>query len=144
MATKQAEKKIETRYVYAVGRRKTAVAEVRLFPLSEKEKDSDILVNGKLLKTYFTTTREEASALAPLKTIGAEGQFRATILARGGGKSGQADAVKLGIARALVKHDLGLRPLLKAAGFLSRDARAVERKKPGLKKARRAPQWSKR
>lgn len=144
MTTKQSDKKTETRYLYAVGRRKTAVAEVRLFPLSEKEKEADILVNGKPLKTYFTTTREEASALAPLKVVGMAEQFRATILARGGGKSGQADAVKLGIARALLKHDLGLRPLLKAAGLLSRDARAVERKKPGLKKARRAPQWSKR
>jgi small subunit ribosomal protein S9 len=131
----------EERYAYAVGRRKTAVAQVRLYPSSKAE---EAVVNGRPLKEYFATPALQAAALAPLVSAGLTEAFRVSVLVRGGGLNGQADAVKLGVARALIKHDEVLRPALKAAGLLTRDARAVERKKPGLHKARRAPQWAKR
>ena len=133
--------KVADRYLYAVGRRKTAVAQVRLYPVDKAE---TAVVNGKAIRTYFGTAALEATALSPLKIAGLEETFTITVLVRGGGLHGQADAVKLGVARALLKHDALLRSTLKAQGLLTRDARAVERKKPGLKKARRAPQWSKR
>lgn len=129
------------RYVYAVGRRKTAVAQVRLYPSTEAEV---VIVNKKAIREYFGTPALEAQALLPLKTSGLEAAFRVSVVVRGGGLHGQADAIKLGVARCLVKHDPLLRATLKALGFLTRDSRAVERKKPGLKKARRAPQWAKR
>jgi len=133
--------KAAERYLYAVGRRKTAVAQVRLYPVDKAE---TAVVNGKTIRAYFGTAALEAMALSPLKLTGLEETFTVTVLVRGGGLHGQADAVKLGVARALLKHDVLLRSTLKAQGLLTRDARAVERKKPGLKKARRAPQWSKR
>lgn len=134
-------KDTEDRYVYAVGRRKTAVAQVRLYAVSKAE---TVIVNERPIREYFGTLALETMALSPLKATGLEESFRVTVLVRGGGLNGQADAIKLGVARALFKHDALLRPTLKAQGFLTRDARAVERKKPGLKKARRAPQWAKR
>ena len=133
--------KAANRYFYAVGRRKTAVAQVRLHP---GEKSRDITVNEKAILEYFGTPALVAQALQPLKTVGLEEAFMVTVVTRGGGLHGQAGAVSLGVARALLKHDALLRPTLKAQGLLTRDARAVERKKAGLKKARRAPQWSKR
>lgn len=129
------------RYIYAVGRRKTAVAQVRLYPSSQA---IGAVVNSRPIREYFGTAALETVALSPLKTAGLENAFRVTILVRGGGLHGQAGAVRLGVARALFKHDALLRPVLKAQGFLTRDSRAVERKKPGLKKARRSPQWAKR
>lgn len=129
------------RYVYAVGRRKTAVAQVRLYAVSKAE---GAIVNKRPIREYFGTPALETVALAPLKTTGLENAFRVTVLVRGGGLHGQAGAIRLGVARALLKHDALLRPVLKAQGFLTRDSRAVERKKPGLKKARRSPQWAKR
>ena len=132
---------VAARYLYAVGRRKTAVAQVRLYPVAKSE---GVIVNKKTIRAYFGTPALEAQALLPLKTTGLEESFTVTVVVRGGGLHGQADAIKLGVARALILHDILLRPTLKALGFLTRDARAVERKKPGLKKARRAPQWSKR
>lgn len=143
MVTKKVEKKEEdARYHYAVGRRKTAVALVRLYP-TDGEKQGHT-VNGKTIELYFGTEEQRLSLMAPLKETGLADKFRLSLVVRGGGKSGQADAVKLGIARALLKFDLALRPTIKAAGYLTRDSRSVERKKPGLKKARRAPQWAKR
>lgn len=139
-AVKETKEK-EERYAYAVGRRKTAVAQVRIYPTSKPE---GAIVNKKPIREYFGTPALEATALSPLKTSGLEESFRVTVVVRGGGLHGQADAIKLGIARALIIKDPALRPTLKVQGFLTRDARAVERKKPGLKKARRAPQWSKR
>ncbi len=133
--------KTAERYLYAVGRRKTAVAQVRLYPVDKAE---EAVVNGKSILAYFGTPALVAQALSPLKLTGLETAFTMTVVVRGGGLHGQADAIKLGIARSLVKHDLLLRATLKAQGMMTRDARAVERKKPGLKKARRAPQWSKR
>ncbi len=132
---------VAERYVYAVGRRKTAVAQVRLYAASKAE---GAIVNKRPIREYFGTPALETVALAPLKTVGLENAFSVTILVRGGGLHGQAGAIKLGVARALFKHDALLRPVLKAQGFLTRDSRAVERKKPGLKKARRSPQWAKR
>lgn len=136
----KAEKAAE-RYLYAVGRRKTAVAQVRLYPVDKAE---EAVVNKKTALEYFGTPALVAQAFSPLKLTGFETAFTITIVVRGGGLHGQADAVKLGVARCLVKHDALLRATLKANGYMTRDARAVERKKPGLKKARRAPQWSKR
>jgi small subunit ribosomal protein S9 len=135
-------KKTTEKYVYAVGRRKTASVQARLF-LDSKEVPETI-VNGRALKAYFGTASLVANVLAPIKAVGMEERATVSLLAQGGGLSGQSDASKLAIARALVKHDALLRPALKAAGFLTRDARKVERKKPGLKKARKSPQWAKR
>lgn len=133
--------KVAEAYLYAVGRRKTAVAQVRLYPVDQAK---EAVVNGKAILAYFGTPALVAQALSPLKLVGKEDAFTVTVVVRGGGLHGQADAIKLGVARCLVKHDALLRASLKASGYMTRDARAVERKKPGLKKARRAPQWSKR
>lgn len=135
---------LDERYVYAVGRRKTAVAQVRLYPV-KKGTEATLLANGgKTIFEYFGTEGLTNNAIAPLKTAGLEADWSVSILVRGGGKHGQSDAAKLGVARALLKHDPLLRSVLKAEGYLTRDARSVERKKPGLKKARKSPQWSKR
>lgn len=132
----------EGRYVYAVGRRKTAVAQVRLF--EGKGEVVDILVNDRKFDQYFNTTAQREAVMAPLKAVGQDKSVYITVHVNGGGLSGQADAVKLGIARALVEKDVLLRAALKAQKLLTRDPRSVERKKPGLRKARRAPQWAKR
>ena len=143
--TTEAVKPKEERYLYAVGRRKTAVAQVRLYPADAKEDEVlEHVVNKKSISVYFGTTSLQTPVFAPLQTTGLLGKFRVSVVVSGGGSSAQSEAVRLGVARALVKHDELLRPALRAAGFLTRDSRAVERKKPGLKKARRAPQWAKR
>jgi small subunit ribosomal protein S9 len=134
--------KIE-KYFFAVGRRKTSVAQVRIFD-SEKAGEADFVVNGKKAKDYFPTVSLQNTIFAPFKAVGVFGKFKFTILAKGGGINGQADAVKLGISRALVKYNEEFRKTLKDLGFLTRDSRKVERKKPGLKKARKSPQWAKR
>lgn len=131
------------RYVYAVGRRKTAVAQVRYFA-DAKSETLEIVVNNRPYNEYFNTFEQREACVAPLKVVGKSEAAKISVLVQGGGLAGQADAVKLGIARALVEHDALVRPALKAEKLLTRDARAVERKKPGLKKARRAPQWAKR
>lgn len=141
-AKKQTKKKSDETYIYAVGRRKTAVAQVRLYVDASME-EPEVTVNERSSKEYFPTVQLQGMFLNPFRVIGVQG-FRVSLLVRGGGVHGQADAARLAIARALVKLDAAHRPLLKANGLLVRDAREVERKKPGLKKARRAPQWSKR
>ena len=133
----------EGRYVYAVGRRKTAVAQVRYYA-DAKAEALEIIVNNRPYNEYFNTFEQREACVAPLKVVGKSEAAKISVLVSGGGLSGQADAVKLGIARALVEHDALVRPALKAEKLLTRDPRAVERKKPGLKKARRAPQWAKR
>ena len=138
---KSKDKTFDGKYHAGVGRRKTAVAQVRVFC---DAKDSDIIVNGKKFDEYFTTDTQKDHVLEPLKVTGMHEKCAISILVKGGGLSGQSDAAKLGIARALVKYDETLRPSLKVDGLLTRDARKVERKKPGLRKARRSPQWSKR
>ncbi|MGL4610858.1 MAG: 30S ribosomal protein S9 [Trueperaceae bacterium] len=124
---------------YGTGRRKASVARVFLRPGSGR-----ITVNGREFQEYFRGVLKGVQALEPLKITGSAGRFDALITVDGGGPSGQADAIKLGVARALVKMDANLRARLKQAGHLRRDARVVERKKYGLHKARRAPQFSKR
>jgi len=121
------------------GRRKGAVARVRLAP-----GDGGFTVNGRQVDDYFPTRVHRMLARGPLTTLGRERDYDVTVTIRGGGISGQAGAVRLGIARALVEIDPELRSQLKAEGFLTRDAREKERRKYGLKKARKAPQYSKR
>lgn len=132
--------KKDGKYFYSVGRRKRSVASVRLF---EKGK-GDILVNGKSIKEYFPTLKLQKKVTGPLELVGKLDGHDVTIYVEGGGVTGQADSVRLGIARALVKMEAELRATLKGNGMLRRDPRKKERKKPGLKRARRAPQWSKR
>lgn len=137
------EVKVPEKYFSGVGRRKTAVAIVRIFE-DAKEGESEVTVNSKKGKEYFPTLRLQGLFLEPIRTIGLENKFRISVHVRGGGPMGQASAAGLGLARALVSANTEHRPLLKSGKFLSRDSRKVERKKPGLNKARRAPQWSKR
>ena len=145
----KAEEKVEKfikstdKYFYAVGRRKTASAQVRLFT-NDKATDNEIIINGKKLPDYFPVVSMQNNLLAPLKTVGMYGKFSMSVIVRGGGVTGQVEGIRLGIARALVKYDESLKKTLKDIGLLTRDSREVERKKPGLKKARKAPQWAKR
>lgn len=127
------------KYVYAVGRRKESSAQVRLY--SGKGK---ITVNKKEYRQYFPTFYLQKIVFQPLRLTKLQNKFDVSVKVRGGGIKGQAEAIRLGIARCLVKSDAKLRPSLKAEGFLKRDARVKERKKPGLKRARKAPQWAKR
>lgn len=124
---------------YGTGRRKSSVARVRLVP-----GNGQIVVNGKDSKDYFCKKTLEMIIRQPLVLTETEGRFDVLVNAHGGGTTGQAGAVRLGIARALLKADPEFRPALKRAGFLTRDPRMKERKKYGLKAARRAPQFSKR
>ncbi len=121
------------------GKRKTSVARVILRP-----GDGATWINGRTIEEYFPRTAHRAIALAPFKTAGVEGRYDLRVRVAGGGPSGQAGAVRHGIARALVESDPELRAPLKRQGYLTRDARIVERKKAGLHKARKAPQFSKR
>ena len=121
------------------GKRKTSVARVILRP-----GDGKTWVNGKSLEVYFPRLMHRTIALSPLKTTELAGQYDLRVRVHGGGPSGQAGAVRHGIARALVEVNPDFRVLLKRQGFLTRDARQVERKKAGLHKARKAPQFSKR
>jgi small subunit ribosomal protein S9 len=123
----------------AVGRRKEAVTRVFL-----SKGEGKITINGKDYKAYFPLVYLQNQVEAPFKTIEATDKFDVVINAAGGGVKGQAEAAKLGISRALLEVSLDYRPALKAAGLLKRDPRAVERKKPGRKKARRSFQFSKR
>lgn len=123
----------------AIGRRKEAITRVFL-----SRGDGKITVNGKDYKTYFPLVYLQNQVEAPLKTIDGAGKFDIVINATGGGIKGQAEAAKLGISRALLEISTEYRPALKAAGLLKRDPRAVERKKPGRKKARKSFQFSKR
>ncbi len=124
----------------ALGRRKTATAQVRLFPNGKGE----ITVNKRPYVEYFPIFDLRETVLSPLKLAGRDKSVDISALVRGGGLRGQADAVKLGIARALLLLDETLHRTLRKTGHLTRDARKKERKKYGLKKARRAPQWAKR
>lgn len=129
------------RYFYAVGKRKTAIAQVRIYPT---DTPTDVLVNDKKLELYFSVQRFADVVKSALNSVGLSEKFNITVKVTGGGINAQAEAIRLGISRALIKFDETLRKVLKAEGFLTRDARVVERKKPGLKKARKSPQWAKR
>lgn len=127
-------------YIYAVGRRKSAVARVRLFTVGT----GSFTVNKKSVEAYFSTFESQKTAREALEKIEAKGIYDVSAYVKGGGVAGQADAVRLGIARALVKFNEDFRKPMRSLGFLTRDPRVKERKKPGLKRARRAPQFSKR
>jgi small subunit ribosomal protein S9 len=128
-------------YIEGIGRRKTATARVRITPATE----TTIVVNEKSLKDYFQNEAFEATVMSVLNTkdAGIE-NYTVTVKVSGSGLSAQSEAIRLGIARALVKEKAPRRSILKPLGFLKRDQRSVERKKFGLLKARRRPQWSKR
>jgi small subunit ribosomal protein S9 len=128
----------DERYYYGTGRRKEAVAQVRVYPGS-----GELTVNGRPATEYFSAS-QLARITALLSLIGRAGSLRISALVSGGGKSGQVDAMRHGIARALAEGEPELRPTLKRSGFLTRDSREKERKKYGLKRARKAPQFSKR
>lgn len=136
------EKKVEkkAKYFEAVGRRKTATARVRLFTQGEK----GMTVNGKSYKVYFPVFSWQKIVKEALEEIKWQDKFRISVVVKGGGLSGQAEAIRHGIARALVVLNPDFRKRLRKLGFLTRDPRMRERKKFGLKRARRGPQWSKR
>ncbi len=121
------------------GKRKTSIARVILRP-----GDGTTWINGRTLEEYFPRPSLRTTATAPLRVAGVEGHFDVRARLHGGGLTGQAGALRHGLARALVEADPSLRTVLKREGFLTRDARIVERKKAGLHKARKAPQYSKR
>jgi small subunit ribosomal protein S9 len=127
------------RFITAIGRRKHAVANIRLY----KKGNGSLLVNDDRPSRYFTPTQVNAFR-QPLKLTSHLKDIDLTVVVSGGGKQGQAEAIQHGIARALLEFEPALQPVLRAKGYLTRDARRNERKKPGLKKARRAPQWAKR
>lgn len=123
----------------STGRRKEAIARVRISPGS-----GEVQINGRSLEDYFPTRVHRMVAQSPLRTIGREKQYDVLATIEGGGVNGQAGALRLGIARALIELEPELRGQLKSEGYLTRDAREKERRKYGLKKARKAPQYSKR
>ena len=125
-------------YIETVGRRKTAAARVRITPASKQQ----ITVNDKDYAEFFPIKELQQDVLAPFKDL--DQKFVVTAVVKGGGVASQAEAVRHGIARALTEFDAELRGQLKKSGYLKRDPRTKERKKPGLKKARKRPQWSKR
>lgn len=127
-------------YYYAIGRRKNAVAQIRLY----KKGDGEIKVNDKEIKTYFPREEWQNNILAPLKAMGQMNKLNVIATVKGGGVNAQSEAIRLAISRALLQLNPIFRRGLKKYGYLTRDARKKERKKPGLKRARRAPQWQKR
>lgn len=127
-------------YIFTVGRRKRAVARVFLY----KDGKGEIEVNGRPLEKYFPTSLLAQAARASLVHSSMPKSIRVVAKVTGGGMTGQAEAVRLGITRGLLKLDETLRPTFRARGFMTRDPREKERKKPGLKRARRGPQWAKR
>jgi small subunit ribosomal protein S9 len=129
----------DVRYFEGIGRRKRAVARVRLYP-----GNGEIVINDKALEEYFGRPQDWEEAVAPLRLTKNEGRFNLSVVVKGGGITGQSEAIRHGVARALLEVNPSLRPLLRRAGFLTRDPREKERKKPGLKRARKAPQYTKR
>jgi small subunit ribosomal protein S9 len=130
---------MSVKHFYGTGRRKRSVARVRILPGTGKW-----LINDRDIDDYFGLDTLKLIAKQPFDTTGTSGKYDVIITVHGGGVTGQAGAIRMGIARALLSVDSEFRLSLKKAGFLTRDSRAVERKKYGLKKARRAPQFSKR
>jgi small subunit ribosomal protein S9 len=134
-------KSVGEKYTEAVGRRKTAIARVRLFPVKDK---IEFLINSKDSKVYFPNPESQRTILSALEMMNYLDKFSVSVKVSGGGRSAQAEAIRHGISRALIKFNPDFRKRLKKAGFLTRDSRMRERKKFGLKRARRGPQWSKR
>jgi small subunit ribosomal protein S9 len=132
---------IKGEYYYGMGRRKTAVARVRLFPNG----DGSIIVNGKSVQSYFGTRDAYMATIAsPLRVLDLGSNYTLTVRVVGGGTTGQAGAIRHALARALVHMNPDFKAALRKAGYLTRDPRMKERKKPGLKRARKAPQYTKR
>ncbi len=127
------------KYIFATGRRKTAVANVRLFGGS-----GDMVVNKKPFETYFKDKTQQETALRPLAITGLVGEYHFTAHINGGGRTSQVEALRHGVAQALASLSEDMQKVLKKNGFLTRDDRKKERKKPGLRGARRSPQWAKR
>lgn len=141
---KSIESAVKEKYIEAVGRRKTAVARVRLFSgRKASSKTPEVIVNEKPFFTYFPLAKLQKIVLAPFEELSLK-EYHATVLAGGGGLNAQAEAIRLGLARALVALNPIWRSKLKSLGFLKRDPRKVERKKYGSRKARRPQQWRKR
>jgi small subunit ribosomal protein S9 len=130
----------KTQYHYANGKRKTAVARVRLYTGGKGQ----IVINGKDIKDWKAVDEQVQKILSPLELTGNTKNFDVFVKVLGGGPNAQAEAIRHGISKALTVFDMNLRPTLKKVGLLSRDSRIKERKKPGLRRARRAPQFSKR
>ena len=139
--TKKSPKKAAPKYVEGIGRRKTATARVRIF---KSTKANDITINDRPFKEYFPQIAHQNTILSVLKVVDKEKGLGISVKVSGSGISAQAGAVRHGLARALIKQEPELRQRIKPFGYLTRDPRMVECKKYGLKKARRAPQWSKR
>ncbi|TSC55643.1 MAG: small subunit ribosomal protein S9 [Parcubacteria group bacterium Gr01-1014_18] len=131
---------LEGKYLYSVGRRKSSVAQVRLYP----EGKGEYYINGKKMEQLYTKDYMQKTILEPLIATSLKDKVNFSVKIMGGGSAGQSIAIRHGLSKALVMLDANLRRTLKKAGFLTRDPRVKERKKPGLKKARRAPQWGKR
>lgn len=127
-------------YYEGIGRRKTSTARVRLWPGG----NGSVVINDKPGDEYLARIGDFDIAIEPLRAVGQEKAYNVTVKVQGGGETGQRDAIKLGLARALLKIEPEWRPVLRAGEFLSRDAREKERKKPGLKRARKAPTYTKR
>jgi len=144
----EVDEKGKEKYYQSVGRRKEAIARVRLFTKKSTDNTKDdralLTVNGKEYVEYFNDVNLLSRVEAPLRKLKSLNRFKATAVVKGGGMAGQAEAVKHGLARALEVFDTNFRKKLKKAGFLMRDSRIKERRKYGLKKARKSPQWSKR
>lgn len=128
------------KYYEGIGRRKAATARVRIYPGGE----GNIVINDRPLEDYFSRPMDIIHLRKPLEETENASHYDVSVLVEGGGIKGQAGAIQLGIARALLEADPELRPPLRHGGYLTRDARVKERKKPGLKKARKAPQYTKR
>lgn len=131
---------LSNQYYYGVGRRKTATAQVRLYKGDGKK----VVINKQTGEHYFNPSYLIEKVIAPLKAVGMDKDFDISVLVQGGGIAAQADAIRHGVARALVAFDTNFKTTLKKTGYLTRDARMKERKKFGLHRARRAPQFSKR
>lgn len=142
ISKKKEKSPLKEKYVEAIGRRKTATCRVRVFPNLDKK--GEFIVNEKVLEHYFPDFKLQKIVFSPLKKTDFLNKFKIEAKVRGGGKRGQAEAIRLGLSKALIKIDKNLRESLRNAGYLTRDPRIKERKKFGLKKARKAPQWQKR
>jgi small subunit ribosomal protein S9 len=130
----------DSKYIEAVGRRKTSIARVRITP----DTKSSFTINDQAVSDFIKVKELQNIATEPLEQEGVEGKYKITVMVKGGGIASQAEAIRLGVARALIDQKIELRGTMKKAGFLKRDPRVKERRKFGLKKARKAPQWSKR
>ena len=132
----------DRKYYEGIGRRKRSSARIRIY--LDEQSSGDFEVNGKTIKDYFPRIGDIDILMGPLSDTNLASSVDVTVLVQGGGITGQTDAVRLGLARALVKYDENLRNILRSGGHMTRDPRVKERKKPGLKRARKAPTYTKR